>query len=58
MYLNLIDYIFNGCRSHRGKDRGDKYKDSFSEGLKRDDKSSSDSELVHFEFIMLLYLTF
>lgn len=44
MYLNLINYIFNGYRSHRGKDRGDKYKDSFSEGLKRDDKSSSDSE--------------
>lgn len=32
-------------RSHRGKDRGDKYKDSFSEGLKRDDKSSSDSDI-------------
>jgi len=44
MYLNKINYIFNNYRSHRGKDRGDKYKDSFSEGLKRDDKSSSDSE--------------
>jgi len=44
MYLNLINYIFDDFRSHRGKDRGDKYKDSFSEGLKRDDKSSSDSE--------------
>ncbi|XP_050434118.1 serine/threonine-protein kinase PRP4 homolog [Adelges cooleyi] len=31
-------------RSHRRKDRGDKYKDSFSEGLKRENKSS-DSEI-------------
>lgn len=31
-------------RSHKGKDRGDKFKDSFSEGLKHDDKSSSESE--------------
>jgi len=42
MYLLSLVLIY--FRSHKGKDRGDKYKDSFSEGLKRDDKSSSDSE--------------
>lgn len=41
---SLIPKVLMCCRSHKGKDRGDKYKDSFSEGLKRDDKSSSDSE--------------
>lgn len=56
MHLNWINYIFNDYRSHRGKDRGDKYKDSFSEGLKRDDKSSSDSEWVY--FLSLLYYNF
>lgn len=44
MNLNLIHHIVYVYRSHKGKDRGDKYKDSFSEGLKRDEKSSSDSE--------------
>lgn len=43
-------------RSHKGKDRGDKYKDSFSEGLKRDDdKSSSDSEWVNTMFYFVWF---